>query len=70
MISRRNFIKQTSMTAAAIAMTGLTQCRTNYAELRNRPVGGRVIDAHIHVTRKGDTKPCRLWMITPSGMGC
>lgn len=38
------------MTAAAIAMTGLTQCRTNYAELRNRPVGGRVIDAHIHVT--------------------
>jgi len=50
MISRRHFIKQTSMGAAAISMTGLTQCGTNYAELRTSPVGGRVIDAHIHVT--------------------
>jgi predicted TIM-barrel fold metal-dependent hydrolase len=50
MIDRRNFIKQTSMGAAAISMTGLTECSTSYARLRTIPVGGRVIDAHIHVT--------------------
>lgn len=38
------------MGAAAISMAGLTQCGTSHAELSNRPVGGRVIDAHMHLT--------------------
>jgi hypothetical protein len=50
MINRRIFIKQTGMGAAALSLTGLTQCGTSHKELSNAPVGGRVIDAHIHVT--------------------
>jgi hypothetical protein len=50
MINRRDFIKQTGMGAAAISMSGLTQCGTSHGELISKPVGGRVIDAHIHLT--------------------
>jgi predicted TIM-barrel fold metal-dependent hydrolase len=50
MINRREFIKQTSMGAAAISMAGLTQCGTGHAEPGNKPVGGRVIDSHMHLT--------------------
>jgi len=38
------------MGAAAISLAGLTECGTSHSELTDRPVGGRVIDAHIHVT--------------------
>jgi predicted TIM-barrel fold metal-dependent hydrolase len=50
MIDRREFIKKTSMGAAAISMTGLTKCGTNKNELGTKPAGGRVIDSHIHLT--------------------
>lgn len=38
------------MGAAAISMAGLTRCGRNHTELSNKPVGGRVIDAHMHLT--------------------
>jgi predicted TIM-barrel fold metal-dependent hydrolase len=50
MINRREFIKKTGMGAAVISMAGLTDCGTSAARQDNRIVGGRVIDAHIHVT--------------------
>jgi predicted TIM-barrel fold metal-dependent hydrolase len=50
MINRRNFIKQTSMGAAAISMAGLTRCGTSQTNQDSRMAGGRVIDAHIHIT--------------------
>jgi predicted TIM-barrel fold metal-dependent hydrolase len=50
MINRREFIKKTGMGAAAISMAGLTQCNKGHAELSSKPVGGRVIDAHMHLT--------------------
>jgi hypothetical protein len=50
MVNRRDFLKQTSMGAAAISMAGLTQCGTSHSDLSSKPVGGRVIDAHIHLT--------------------
>jgi predicted TIM-barrel fold metal-dependent hydrolase len=46
MITRRDFIKQTGMGAAALSMSGLTQCSSKSGF---KPVGGRVIDAHIHI---------------------
>ena len=46
MVTRRDFIKQTGMGAAALSMSGLTQCGS---ESGLKPVGGRAIDAHIHV---------------------
>jgi hypothetical protein len=50
MINRREFIKRTGMGAAAISMTGLTNCGTSRTGSFSKPAGGRVIDAHIHVT--------------------
>jgi Amidohydrolase len=50
MVNRREFIKKTSMGAAAISMAGLTQCGTNQKKESNSPIGGKVIDAHIHAT--------------------
>jgi len=43
------FIKQTSMGAAAISVSGLTQCSTSQSDLSTKPIGGRAIDAHIHI---------------------
>ena len=50
MINRREFIKKTGMGAAAITMAGLTDCGTSQAKQNTRMAGGKVIDAHIHVT--------------------
>lgn len=50
MLDRRDFIKITGMGAAAISMAGLTKCASTQAKSENGPAGGRVIDAHIHVT--------------------
>lgn len=50
MINRRNFLKQTTMGAAAISMAGVKPFDTGSQERDNKPVGGRVIDAHIHIT--------------------
>ena len=49
MINRRKFIKQTGMGAAAISIAGLTRCGTNQSG-SVKLIGGRVIDAHIHLT--------------------
>jgi len=50
MVNRREFIKKTSMGAAAISIAGLTQCGTSHTEKGNIPIGGKIIDAHIHAT--------------------
>jgi predicted TIM-barrel fold metal-dependent hydrolase len=50
MINRREFIKQTGMGATAISLAGISVCRTGKSERSNKPVGDRVIDAHIHLT--------------------
>ena len=49
MIDRRKFIKQTGMGAAAISLASLTRCGTNPSG-SEKLIGGRVIDAHIHLT--------------------
>jgi predicted TIM-barrel fold metal-dependent hydrolase len=49
-MDRRNFIKQTGMGAAAISIAGITGCKTGKTGTGIKPVGGRIIDAHIHVT--------------------
>jgi len=46
MITRRDFIKQTGAGAAALSVSGLTQCSP---EQVLNPAGERVIDAHIHI---------------------
>lgn len=38
------------MGAAAISLAGLTRCGTGRSDLAGNPVGGRVIDAHMHIT--------------------
>lgn len=50
MLDRRDFIKITGMGAAAISMAGLTKCASSQVKNEDGPVGGKVIDAHIHVT--------------------
>jgi hypothetical protein len=50
MIARREFIRQTGLGAAVVSLTGLTQCGTSHHEKAEQPVGGRVIDAHIHAS--------------------
>jgi predicted TIM-barrel fold metal-dependent hydrolase len=50
MINRRDFIRRTTMGAAAISLAGLPDCNTGQAGKNSRMTGGRVIDAHIHVT--------------------
>jgi predicted TIM-barrel fold metal-dependent hydrolase len=48
MISRRNFIKQAGMATAAVSGAGLWRCAPSHQALCTRPVGGRVIDVHLH----------------------
>jgi hypothetical protein len=50
MTTRRNFIKNTGLGVAAISMTGFAQCTSNQTKKGVGPFGGKVIDAHIHVT--------------------
>jgi predicted TIM-barrel fold metal-dependent hydrolase len=48
MINRRNFIKKTGMAAATISMSGISGCGIDHNN--EKPTGGRVIDAHCHIT--------------------
>jgi predicted TIM-barrel fold metal-dependent hydrolase len=50
MINRREFIKRTGMGAAVISLAGMTECRSGRTGTGVKPVGGRVIDAHVHIT--------------------
>ncbi len=50
MISRRDFVKKSAMGAAVISAAGFSQCNDNPSAKKIRPEGGRVIDAHVHVT--------------------
>ena len=50
MIKRRKFIKLTSMGAAAFSIDGLTQYGGRHPESSSKPVGGSVIDSHMHIT--------------------
>lgn len=50
MINRREFIQKNIMGAAAISLAGLTDFSSGKAKQNSRQEGGRVIDAHIHVT--------------------
>jgi predicted TIM-barrel fold metal-dependent hydrolase len=50
MINRRDFIRKTTMGAAAISLAGMTDCGPGRSEQKTRMTGGRVIDAHTHVT--------------------
>lgn len=50
MINRREFIRKTGMGAAAISLAGITDSNPGLAEKTQRMVGGRVIDAHLHIT--------------------
>jgi predicted TIM-barrel fold metal-dependent hydrolase len=47
---RREFLKKTSMVASSISLIDLTRCGTSRSKQSNRITGGRVIDAHMHVT--------------------
>jgi predicted TIM-barrel fold metal-dependent hydrolase len=47
MLKRREFIIKTAMYAAAIHLTGISGC--SESEKVNKPAGGKVIDAHIHI---------------------
>jgi predicted TIM-barrel fold metal-dependent hydrolase len=47
MINRREFIRKSTMGAAAITLAG---CGTGPAGKKERMAGGRVIDEHIHIT--------------------
>lgn len=50
MISRREFVKLSSMGAAIISAAGLNQCSSARKPEMLKPVGGRLIDAHMHAT--------------------
>lgn len=50
MVSRREFIKLTSMGAAVISTAGMNQCMNAGSSGKLKPAGGRLIDAHIHAT--------------------
>ena len=50
MINRREFIKKSTMGAAAISLAGLDKCKIDPSVSKIKPMGGRIIDAHIHVT--------------------
>jgi predicted TIM-barrel fold metal-dependent hydrolase len=50
MINRREFIRKTSMGAAAISVAGFTDCGASQSKLNSGIIGGKVIDEHIHVT--------------------
>ena len=48
MINRRDFIKQTGMGAAVVTLSGIKGC--GVMNKNEKPAGGRVIDAHVHIT--------------------
>jgi predicted TIM-barrel fold metal-dependent hydrolase len=48
MVNRRAFIKQTGMAAAAISMAGISG--SGLSQKYKKPAGGKVIDAHVHIT--------------------
>ena len=50
MVARRDFIKKASMGVAAISMSRLAQSSPNPTAKIISPTGGKIIDAHIHVT--------------------
>ncbi len=50
MINRREFIKKTGMGAAAISVSGLPGLAPDQAKQNSRIIGGKAIDAHIHVS--------------------
>ncbi|MBI5008414.1 MAG: amidohydrolase family protein [Bacteroidia bacterium] len=50
MIKRREFIEKAGMGAAAISLAGMHGCSSSERINSYKPVGGRVIDAHIHIT--------------------
>jgi predicted TIM-barrel fold metal-dependent hydrolase len=50
MLTRRNFIRTTGIGAAALSVTGLAQCVSKPEDKKIRPYGGKVIDAHVHIT--------------------
>lgn len=50
MIKRREFIEKAGIGAAAISLSGIPGCAESGAERSYNPAGGRVIDAHVHVT--------------------
>jgi predicted TIM-barrel fold metal-dependent hydrolase len=50
MINRREFIEQASLGAAAISIAGMPGCADANSVSGNKPTGGRVIDAHVHIT--------------------
>jgi len=50
MIHRRDFIKQTCKGAVTISLAGISGCRTGKSFRGIKPVGGRIIDAHTHLT--------------------
>jgi predicted TIM-barrel fold metal-dependent hydrolase len=49
-IDRRDFIRKTTMGAAAVSLAGLTNCGPERSGKNTGMTGGRVIDAHMHVT--------------------
>ncbi len=50
MIDRREFIKKATMGAAAFSLLDLTRCGQVQSKQNNKIAGGRVIDAHFHLT--------------------
>ena len=50
MIKRREFIEKAGIGAAAISLSGIPGSAESGAERSYNPAGGRVIDAHVHVT--------------------
>ena len=50
MLIRREFIKKTGLGAAAISLAGIPGCSGSASNISDSATGGKVIDAHIHVT--------------------
>ena len=50
MIKRREFIEKAGIGAAAISLSGIPGCSGDRNAVEYKPAGGRVIDAHIHIT--------------------
>jgi len=50
MIKRREFIEKAGIGAAALSLSGIPGCSDDRNAVIYKPAGGRVIDAHIHIT--------------------
>ena len=50
MLKRREFIEKAGLGAAAISLAGMPGCKVSESQNESQPEGGRVIDAHIHIT--------------------